>query len=270
MAIHSEPATIKLALASASSELCQARWRFALQSLTSVIVPFATFTQISRSTVLLRSCLPLASSGIEHPLPHPALRRVPVPDSALCSRSPHQPQCVPPHPQPWVLLCLHTPATCPRPQRGCALPTMSLIPSWHHLSMLKCTPRDWLPCSDFHALNKATVPDWYPVPHFQDFTTMLYRNMIFTQIDLIRVFHQISVASENILKTAITMPNAFWPLQCSIVVLTLHWDCHSPMHRQSTASGLSKVCLQHGTAECVVSLVPTQAQLLEGLHGTWS
>ena len=72
--------------------------------------------------------------------------------------------------------------------------------------VLKRTPGDWRPCGDFRALNKVTVPDRYPVPHLQDFTASLQRATIFTHIDLVRAYHQIPVAPEDVSKTAITMP----------------------------------------------------------------
>ncbi len=66
----------------------------------------------------------------------------------------------------------------------------------------KRTPGDWRPCGDFRALNKATIP----VPHLQDFTASLQGATIFSHIDLVRAYHQVPVAPEDVPKTAITTP----------------------------------------------------------------
>nr|VZI09155.1 unnamed protein product [Spirometra erinaceieuropaei] len=62
------------------------------------------------------------------------------------------------------------------------------------------------PCGVHRVLDNVTVPDRYPVPHLQDFAGALFGKSVFSKIDLIRAFHQIPVAPEDVSKTAVTTP----------------------------------------------------------------
>ncbi len=61
-------------------------------------------------------------------------------------------------------------------------------------------------CGDFGPLNAITVPDRYPVPHIQDFTSHLHGCKVFSKVDLVRGYHQIPVAVQDRHKTAIITP----------------------------------------------------------------
>ena len=61
------------------------------------------------------------------------------------------------------------------------------------------------PCRDFRRLNKATMPDRYPVPHIQDFLANLAGKSIFSKVDLVRGYYQVPMAPEDIPKTAISL-----------------------------------------------------------------
>ncbi|BHF81042.1 hypothetical protein SprV_0702417100 [Sparganum proliferum] len=70
----------------------------------------------------------------------------------------------------------------------------------------KATSDDWRPCGDYRALNNATIPDRYPVPHLQDAAGALFGKSVFSKIDLVWAFHQIPVAPRDVPKTAVTTP----------------------------------------------------------------
>ena len=66
------------------------------------------------------------------------------------------------------------------------------------------------PCGDYRRLNEMTKDDKYPLPHIHDFNARLLGAKVFSKVDLIRGYHQIPVAAEDIEKTAICTPFGLW------------------------------------------------------------
>ena len=50
----------------------------------------------------------------------------------------------------------------------------------------------WRLCGDYQALNKATKPHRYPVPHVQDLSARQAGYSVFSKIDLVRAYDQIA------------------------------------------------------------------------------
>lgn len=65
---------------------------------------------------------------------------------------------------------------------------------------------EWRPCGDYRQLNISTIFDKYPLPNIQDCNINLHECTIFSKIDLVRAYHQIPVAPEDVHKTAVTTP----------------------------------------------------------------
>jgi cytoskeleton-associated protein 5 len=64
----------------------------------------------------------------------------------------------------------------------------------------------WRPCGDYRHLNLAITPDKYPLPNMQDLSNSLHGCTVFSKINLVKGYHHIPVATEDIPKTAIITP----------------------------------------------------------------
>ena len=64
----------------------------------------------------------------------------------------------------------------------------------------------WKPCGDYRRLNVATRDDRYPLPHIHNFNSRLAGMEVFLVVDLVRGFHQIPMAPEDVPKTTIITP----------------------------------------------------------------
>ncbi len=62
------------------------------------------------------------------------------------------------------------------------------------------------PCGDYPRLNLVTTPDKYPLPNMPYLSNGLHGCTVFSEIDLVKGYHQIPVATEDIPKTAIITP----------------------------------------------------------------
>ena len=61
-------------------------------------------------------------------------------------------------------------------------------------------------CGDYRRLNIVTTPDRYSIPLIADLTAHLHGKKFFGKVDLVKGYHQIPVAEEDIAKTAIVTP----------------------------------------------------------------
>ena len=78
------------------------------------------------------------------------------------------------------------------------------------LSPCTCTPTTpcggWRVCGDYRRVNALTTDDKYPVRTLADFNANLHGKKVFSKIDLVKGYHQIPVAPDDVGKTAVITP----------------------------------------------------------------
>jgi hypothetical protein len=74
------------------------------------------------------------------------------------------------------------------------------------LHMVPKPDGSWRPCGDYRRLNTVTKPDRYPLPSMLDLSAKLHGCKFFSCVDLVKGYHQIPMAAEDVEKTAIVTP----------------------------------------------------------------
>ena len=62
------------------------------------------------------------------------------------------------------------------------------------------------PCGDFRGVNARSEADDYPLPNLRHFSHNLRGAAVFSKVDLVKAFHQIPIAKEDQMKTAVKTP----------------------------------------------------------------
>lgn len=73
----------------------------------------------------------------------------------------------------------------------------------------------WRVCGDYRRLNTQTTDDKYPVKCLTDFNADLAGKKVFSKVDLLKGYHQIPVADEDVKKTGVITPFGLFTFPCT-------------------------------------------------------